>query len=677
MARRILALVAFGALALAGDRLVDFRDRAQVGLSPPAVGSRPPVAGAHQEDHEDHAEEVASYTLRARLDPKAHTVHGEGSIRFKNASQAPVRELWLHLYLNAFKNERSTFLREPAAGFRGSAPFTEWGTIDVSLLSLRGRTAEEPAEDLLPGLSFSKGEEGSPTDEDQTDARVPLPRPLLPGESLTLDVAWDDKLPSVVERTGYSGSFHFVAQWFPKLARLEPDGTWAHFPFHHLAEFYADFGTYDVTLDVPDGFQIGATGPVVESKSEGGRTIERHVQGDIHDFAWTAWDLFASKEETIAGVAVRILFPRGFQRDAERELAAVRFALPYFESLYGSYPYPTLTLVHPPESAGEAGGMEYPTLITTGGPWYGVPLTHVLELTTVHELGHQYFYGLIASNEVLWPFLDEGVNSFAEGDALGALYGPSSAVDALGLTVSDQAFQAVFANAGAHDARVAQPAYAFMTGSSYAALVYQRTATILETLHRVYGDEAMRRTMGRYTRDFRWKHPGPEDLIAAFASEMGGEAAAMLRRALFEEAWVDYAVLEVVSRPSTPARGIFDRDGKRETVKTAVAKRGDYEGWVLVARRGTLSFPVEIELTLANGEKRRVPWDGRDGTARIPYHGPSPLRAAVIDPDHAVLLDQELSNNHGAAPEAEGSGAPRVLSRATYWGELLVQVLEP
>jgi hypothetical protein len=205
--RRILALVALGALALAGDRLVDLREKTRESPSAPALpGTRPEVA------EQDHAEEIASYTLRARLDPKAHTVHGEGSIHFKNASQAPVRELWLHIYLNAFKNERSTFLREPAAGFRGSAPFTEWGTIDVSHLSLRGRTVDEPAEDLLPGLTFSRGEEGSPSDEDQTDARVPLPRPLLPGESLTLDVTWDDKLPSVVERTGYSGSFHFVAQ---------------------------------------------------------------------------------------------------------------------------------------------------------------------------------------------------------------------------------------------------------------------------------------------------------------------------------------------------------------------------------------------------------------------------------------------------------------------------------
>ena len=635
----------------------------------------------------EHADDIVDYTLRARLDPVAHTVHGEGSIRFRNTSDAPLHELWLHLYLNAFKNERSTFLREPAAGFRGSAPFTDWGTIDLTRLSLRRDPAGAPDDgstDLLPSLEVAPTRDQRTTDDandaftrdDETDARVRLPRDVLPGETITLDATWDDKLPTVVERTGYSGSFHFIGQWFPKLARVEPDGSWAHFQFHHLAEFYADFGTYDVTLDVPDGFVIGATGPLVEARREGGRLIERHLQSDIHDFAWTAWDRFQVRDETIGGVAVRVLYPEGFGVDAEKELASVRFALPYFEERYGRYPYSLLTLVHPPEAASEAGGMEYPTLITTGGPWYGTPFTRLVELTTVHELGHQYFYGLLGSNEVLWPFLDEGVNSYAEADALRAMFGPGSAASAPGLTISDQAFQAVFANAAEHDAKVAQPAYAFATGGSYSALVYQRTATILETLRRVYGDDAMSRSLGGYARAFRFQHPGPEDFIRSFERGMGDEAAAMLRRALFDRGWVDYSVVDVACHPSSEPRGIFDREGKRETVRTATPAPADFDGWVLVRHRGTLSFPVDVELTLADGSKRRIPWDGR-GETRLPYHGTSALESAVVDPDHTVLLDDDLTNNHASTADAEPRGAKHVLERATYWAELLVEALAP
>ncbi len=139
-------------------------------------------------------------------------------------------------------------------GGRGSAVPEDWGWIDVRTLSLR--EASGTTTNLLSGVELHR-----PGDDDETDARVPLPREVQPGETVRIDVAFDDKLPTSSSERATAGSFHMVGQWFPKVARLEPDGTWAHFPFHHLAEFYADFGTYDVTLDVPAGYTIGATGP--------------------------------------------------------------------------------------------------------------------------------------------------------------------------------------------------------------------------------------------------------------------------------------------------------------------------------------------------------------------------------------------------------------------------------
>ncbi len=326
----------------------------------------------------EHPERVADYTLRARLDPDAHTVHGEGTITWRNATTTNVAELWLHLYLNAFKNQSSVFMRAPVGGFRGSTIPREWGTIDVRRLTwLDGAERRE----LWPSAELRRKD-----DDDETDARVPLPRAVAPSEVITLEVEWDDKLPSIVERTGFDGSFHMVAQWFPKIAKLERSGTFAHFPFHHLGEFYADYGNYDVTLDVPERFELGATGPVVESRIENGRRIERHVQADIHDFAWTAWDQWKTRTETIDGVACRILYPRGYDDHAERELATMRFALPHYGARYGKYPYGVLTLVHPPVTAPEAGGMEYPTLITTGGASYIPNGVYAIEIVTIHLL---------------------------------------------------------------------------------------------------------------------------------------------------------------------------------------------------------------------------------------------------------------------------------------------------
>jgi hypothetical protein len=614
----------------------------------------------------EHADDVVDYTLRAKLDPVSHSVHGEGTIRWRNASSMPVRELWLHLYLNAFKNERSTYLREPVGGFRGTGPMKDWAAIDVKKLLLHGADAARPV-DLWPGAELHR-----PGDEDETDVRIPLPQEVAPGQSITLDVEWDDKLPSILERTGFFSSFHFVGQWFPKIARLEPSGKWAHFPFHHLAEFYADFGTYDVTLDVPSSFTIGATGPAVESAIAGGRRTERHVQADVHDFAWTAWDHFESRKETIDGIDVTVLFPSGYGQDAGRELATMRFGIPHFRALYGPYPYRVLTLVHPPEGAEEAGGMEYPTLITTGGPWYGPPFARLLELVTMHEFGHQYFYGLVATDEVSWPFLDEGLNSYAESEALGAWLGAGSVASLGGFTLSDAAVQSVFGNPSEHDEPVAQPAFQFRTGGDYGHLVYERTASILETFRLVYGEPAVSRALGRYTRHFRFEHPGPDDLIASFEVELGAPAAASLRTALFDEGWVDYTVVNVFSKRSELPGGIFDKEGKREIVTAKPEPDGAYEGWVLVTRRGTLTFPVDVELELADGTIRRVRWDG-DRALRIPYTGKVALCSAVVDPDHTVLLDDDPTNNHAAA--ASEAHAPRVIERVAYWAELWLSAI--
>ena len=409
---------------------------------------------------------------------------------------------------------------------------------------------------------------------------------------------------------------------------------------------------------------------------QNGRRIERHVQGDIHDFAFTAWDHFKTRAESIDGVKTSILFPPGFDRDAERELAAMRFSVPYFGAKYGRYPYPVLTLVHPPERAAEAGGMEYPTLITTGGPWFGPPGIRVLELTAVHEFGHQYFYGLVATDEVTWPFLDEGLNSYAESEAMRTLWGNASAVDLLGLRVSDLDAQAIRGRLAEHDQRVAQPAFAFTTGSAYASLVYSRTTTILETMRRVWGDEALSRALGRYARQWRYKHPGPSSFEKSVEEVLGSDARQTLHAALFDKGWVDYSATEISSRRVAPPAGIYDRNGKRETVAGGGSSGGadEYEGWLLVTRRGTLSFPVDVDFVLEGGTTIRKHWDGVGESVRLPYRGPKALRSAVVDPSHAILLDDNPTNNFATAADEPSAGAPRTFERLVYWAEVLLSL---
>ena len=661
LARCIAVVVVAGLLAVAPVRPSSALEKPLVARVTEASAPDVPMA--------EHPARVVDYTLRAKLDPATHTVHGEGTITWRNVSRVNVNELWMHLYLNAFKNQSSVFMRAPIGGFRGSTVPKDWGTIDVRSLTWIDKGERR---DLWKNVELRRKD-----DEDETDAHIPLPRAVESGETITLEVVWDDKLPAVVERTGFDGSFHMVAQWFPKIAKLEPDGTFAHFPFHHLGEFYADFGTYDVTIDVPESFIVGATGPASEARIASGRRIERHIQDDIHDFAWTAWDKFVMRKETIDGVACTILYPPNYEDHAERELATMRFALPHYGARYGKYPYGVLTLVHPPSSAPEAGGMEYPTLITTGGAWATPNGVYLPELVTIHEFGHQYFYGLLASHETNWPFLDEGLNSYAEAEAMVAWKGRASAVDFLGVTIGDVEAQSERARHSAHDDRVAQPAYAFGTGNAYGSLVYSRTAAILETLRRVYGDALMQRAMGAYTHLFRFKHPVPRDLIETFQREIGNEAGEILRATLFDKGWIDFKIEALSSHIVRAPAGLFDVGGKRETVPADRETAGKYAGWVLVVKRGTLTIPVDVELIADDGTKVRVPWDGKTDSIRVPYSGASALRAAIIDPDQKILLDQDPENDFATAPGSAGGGAPRTLERATYWSQLAIGAIGP
>jgi Peptidase family M1 domain len=582
----------------------------------------------------DSVLEVASYTLNARLDEAARTVHGAGTLTWVNTATVATSELYFHLYLNAFQNAQTLFNRSPFTRGRSGHTTRHWGRLELTRLVVR----ELGGADLLGSLASH-----SPDDLlDATDLRLPLPRPIEPGEVLTIELAWDSVLPDIVERTGVSRDFYFVGQWFPKLARLERDGSWAHFAFHPQAEFYSDFGDYDVTIDVPESMVVGATGTrVSEVVAEGRRTLRQRAQG-VHDFAWTAWSAFERRDEHIAGVDVHLLFPPGNGLNAERTLEALRFALPHFDDRYGPYPYADLTVVHPPDHAAAAGGMEYPTLITTGGPWHQPYWSRAVELVTIHELGHQWFYGLVATNEPAWPFLDEGLNSYAESVASEAMFGAASAGSVGGLVLSATSLHRAGMQLGPHDSPIARPASQFVDFAELGGLVYSRTALLLRTIANVYGPEKLEQALRRYTARYRFEHPGPEELMGTLEEELGAAAAANVRGALFEGQGVNYSVRDL--------RSVRRSDGGGGPAPEAAGGAGDavlgrFESRALIHRHGDLQFPVRVVLVTRDGERVNRSWDGAGRDAVISYVGNEPVVSARVDPDDEILIDENLLDN--------------------------------
>jgi Peptidase family M1 domain len=579
------------------------------------------------------APQTTHYRLQVSLDPGRHTLLATGSIQFTNTSSQPLSELYFHLYLNAFKNEHSLWSRHAGTAARTTSSAGGAGQIDVTTLK-DVRTNQ----DLWAAHQFVS----VPGTQDETNVRVPLPRPLLPGEHAEWHIEWRATLPSLFERTGYIDDYFFVAQWFPKLAKLEADGTFAHFPFDPRAEFYADFGTYEVQITLPAHFVVGATGAQVRSEVlPNGLQRLSFAADDVHDFAWTAWPGFEEQRAEIAGTQLRFLYPKGYGGAMKQSLAAIEFALPYFTEHFGAYGYPQLTIVHPPDVAAGSMGMEYPTLITTGGAWekavdWIVQRDRSIELVTIHELAHQWFYGMLASNEAAWPFLDEGLASYAELAAAEAWLGPESGGVLLGLPEAGSSAWRLGCIEPGRSFPIAQSAAAFPRFSDLADVVYGRSVTLFTTWRRVYSrkfDAALR----DYALQFRCAHPTPSSLLGVIEQHFGAAEREQMRIALFDRGSVDFRVAELDSSALPHANGI-----------------PQYRNRVTIVREGLLTFPVDVEWTETDGRTTMKQWDGAQGSVTYEWVGNAPLAGAWVDRQQRVLLDDDLLNNAKAREKTGG-----------------------
>jgi hypothetical protein len=561
--------------------------------------------------------DVASYRIVATLDPERHQVTGTATIRWRNQSDKQAGELYLHAYLNAFAHPRTRFLRAISEGRGSAATRMSPGGLNIT----RFVAHEFGDADWLPYL-----EAHSPDDpDDATDLRVALPFPVGPAQTLTLNLEFQATLPSLVQRSGFSGTFHAVTQWFPKIARHDNNGIWHHFPYTSLAEFSSDFGDYDVTIDVPAAFVIAAPGIALPMPARPGRRQQRYCLTNVHDFAWFAWDQFLVTTAKAGPVEIRHYASRDQTETAAITLETLRWGLQHFGERFFPYPYPSLTVVHPPDSASSAGGMEYPQLITTGGPWYLSQLgLRSAESLSLHELAHQWFYGMLASDEYLYPVLDEGLTSWAEADALGSRFLAGSTFDTTWFKISEAAARRVYARRYSRRGPLAIPANAFGDFATLVGRVYARFPTLLETLDRVYDDQQLVVALRAYAQQYRFGHPTPTDFLESIRPHLQPGAYAALSTALFSDGWVDFAVRRVTS--------------------TRLANSGGYSNRILVERRGTLDLPVLLEVEFADGHVARRRLESVDSNSWIDWSHSSPVVVATIDPDQRVTIDEDLEN---------------------------------
>jgi hypothetical protein len=577
----------------------------------------------------------ADYRIEATVDPATHELRGRETIHYVNRSPDPLPYLWLFVEQNiCAPGSVTNQLDQPPLVFLGS-------TFDFSCKGFAGGLALDHVRLGLRNLA---------TTVTGTTMRVDLPRPLAPGQFLDLDLGWRFTVPDYgAGRMGRDGTLYELGQWYPRMVVYDDVRGWNHEPYIGGGEFYLEYGHFDVALTVPADYIVGATGVLLNPaevltatqrarlararsssapvaiitaeeagqaggraggqavRQSGGTRTWRFSADSVRDFAFGAapdfrWDASAYRK-TLVHTLYRPSAP-----EWEEANRMVRDAVEYYSEQWYPYPYPHITSIEGPIE-----GMEYPMI--TFDP--RAPSREERQWVLAHELGHQWMPMIVGSNERLYPWMDEGFNTFIDlGNAAryfkGTPYGDSIEVHPLHLypdhAMADREQPLISRPVEGHDL--------FWTG-------YQKPALMMQTLrYEVLGKERFDHAFRQYLRAWAYKHPTPADFFRLMRDASGMDLDFFWRDWIYSTARLDQAV---------------------DSVGTA-----DGAEKVFLSNRGTMTLPLEMDLAYADGttERVRLPVEMWNLGPRFAYRvrGGRRVTGVVVDP-RGVLPDVDRRNN--------------------------------
>ncbi|MCB0280714.1 MAG: M1 family metallopeptidase, partial [Calditrichaeota bacterium] len=394
---------------------------------------------------------------------------------------------------------------ESGSGLVSGFSESDYGHVSIHSMKISGS-------DYSDRMAFYQPDDNNLNDS--TVVRVLLDNVVDPGDSLLIEMDFTSKLPKLVRRTGFidnetTKQFYLVAQWFPKIGVLEAEG-WNCHQFHANTEFFSDYGVYNVSMTVPRDFIVGASGLEVERNDQAETITYTYHAEDIHDFMWTAYPGFKVFNTQHKAVQIRMLYNEGqSQVDVDAQIQSLKYGLDYYQDRFGPYPYPNITFLNAPEGASAANGMEYPTIFTAG--YLSFMPDGVLfksEMVTIHEFGHQIFYGVIGSNEFQWSWMDEGFNQFGELGTEDFYYGGAVVLPDLKIKAAD--FNRFLYIMKPNNENILT--YSFkQNANNYSINSYMRPAMLLKTMEQYLGEEKFYQGMRHYYQKWKFKHPRPDD----------------------------------------------------------------------------------------------------------------------------------------------------------------------
>ncbi|MBG9732767.1 M1 family metallopeptidase [Paenibacillus alvei] len=566
------------------------------------------------------SERIAEYHIEVKLDESTHTLIGKQTVTWTNPGKATVNELYFHFYPNAFRSPDTTFMKESGGRLREDRlPADGYGGMTLKSLS----TVDGMS--LMNRTQFVQPDDGNSKDE--TLMKLRLTKPVRSQEKVTLRMEFEVKLPKVFARMGHADDFVMAGQWFPKIAAFEKAGVrgrssdgWNLHQYHGNSEFYSNYGIYSVRIQVPDNYIVAATGfPTKTPVIADGKKSYQFYADDVHDFAWSASPKFVYFEEPfsssqVPGVRIKLYLDPKHKDLKERYFYAAKTALSKFSEWYGKYPYSTLSIVVPPKAGNGAGGMEYPTLITAFGAEDESP-GYDLERTVIHEIGHQYFYGILASNEFEEAWLDEGFTSYAEDKLMEQEFGvhPNNAVQASYIT---------------DPAPLKLEVWRYNNQDHYAENVYMRAKLVLLAIEKQVGEKMMNRIMKTYTQKYRFKHPTTADFQRVVEQVTNRKWIDFFQQYVYNGQMADFAVENIESR-TIEANG---------SIK--------YEATVHIRKLGANYPSIPIVFGFTDGTTTRKSWNGEGDRIQYTITHKAPLSWVMVDPLYTIVVENKHINNY-------------------------------
>ncbi|MEO6254895.1 MAG: M1 family metallopeptidase [Ferruginibacter sp.] len=485
-----------------------------------------------------------SYNIKASLDDKERSITGFETIVYKNNSTTTLDFIWFHLWANAYKDKTTALYQQISTDEGRSKKIKDYGTgyIEGLDFKINGQTAKTGAHPNVQYIDIIK---------------VLLNSPLKPGDSISISTPFKVILPPYFSRSGYADGEFMACQWYPKPAVFDRDG-WHEFPYLDMGEFYSEFGNYRVSITLPAEYIVSATGNLlnqdelamykktgaenladregkpslykaVDKKSN--KTLNYYAE-KVPDFAWFADKDFVIQYDTIALPNGRTVDAFSFYHNKKKTLwnnsmDYIKDGLKTYSSWIGNYDYPVVQVVEGPKN-NSSGGMEYPmvTLITSPDA-----KLETLDAVITHEIGHNWFMGMLGSNERAHTWMDEGLNSYfqfryeAEKYRANSVFG-DAIPEAIKKLPADEFLDAVYKVINDNipmKSAMDISAEKFPTSDEYGLVSYVKTAVWMHILETSIGWDKVKLAVQNYYAKWKFKHPGPGDMQAAFEEAIGAK----------------------------------------------------------------------------------------------------------------------------------------------------------